>query len=56
MNNRQIRKFFLDKDVSSSLTDELVAAGFKQKSGGYIKYAKQCNDTGVKSPYSTLKI
>lgn len=44
MNNRQVRKFYEGKDsIPCPLTEQLVEAGFKQKSGGYIKYAKECN-------------
>ena len=44
MNNRQVRKFFIGKEtVSCPLTNELIASGYKQKWGGYIKYAKECN-------------
>ncbi len=44
MNNRQVRMFYEGKDnVPCPLTEELMAAGFKQKSGGYIQYAKECN-------------
>ena len=44
MNNRQVRKFYEGKDnIPCPLTEELVDAGSKQKSGGYIQYAKECN-------------
>ena len=44
MNNRQVRNFYEGKNnIPCPLTDQLVSAGFKQKSGGYIKYAKECN-------------
>ena len=44
MNNRRVRNFYEGKNnIPCPLTDQLVSAGFKQKSGGYIKYAKECN-------------
>lgn len=44
MNNKQVRNFFKTKEnVPSPLTEQLMDAGFKQKKGGYIRYAKECN-------------
>lgn len=43
MNNLQIRKYFGEKENEPCpITDELVASGYKQRSGGYISYAKKC--------------
>ncbi len=48
MDNRQVRKFFINKDTTPCpLTKELIGKGYVQKSGGYIKYAESC---GVKKP------
>ena len=44
MNNKQVYDFFIEKgNITCPLTDRLVGAGYKQKSGGYIKYAKECD-------------
>lgn len=48
MNNRQVRKYFIDKDnTACPLTEELIRNGFVQKAAGYIQYANSC---GVKNP------
>ena len=48
MNNLQVRKFFADKEnANHSITDRLVAGGYRQKDGGYIKNAKRA---GIKNP------
>ncbi len=40
MNAGQIRKFYEGKkEVSCPKTEELIKAGYQQRSGGYIKYA-----------------
>lgn len=44
MNNQQVYNFYKDKDkIPCPLTEQLINAGYKQKYGGYIKYAKECN-------------
>ena len=44
----QARKFFEDKrDVDCHITNELIAKGYRQKSGGYIKIAQ---DLGLNNP------
>lgn len=48
MNNKQVRKYFIDKDnVACPLTEELIRNGYVQKAKGYIQYARSC---GVKDP------
>ena len=48
MDNRQVRRFFIDKeDVPTPLCDALIAGGYRQKRGGYIDYAKE---SGVENP------
>lgn len=47
MNNRQVRKYFEELNAESPVTDELIAGGFVQKSGGYISYA---SEMGIKNP------
>ena len=42
MDNRQVRRFFIDKgDSPTPLCDALIAGGYRQKRGGYIDYAKE---------------
>lgn len=44
MVNRQVRAYFINKnECPCPLTDELVGGGYRQKTGGYIQYAKECN-------------
>lgn len=44
MNNKQVFNFFKEKDnTPCPLTKNLIEANFKQQSGGYIQYAKECN-------------
>lgn len=50
MENHDIRKFFERKEIEEDpcpLTDELIQGGYIQKSGGYIKTAKQ---RGINNP------
>lgn len=47
MTKEEIRDFFIDKDLPSPITDRLIAAGYRQKSGGYIAYAAS---QGIKDP------
>lgn len=48
MNNKQIRKFFINKEnVECPLTEGLIESGYVQKSGGYIQRAKE---SGLKKP------
>lgn len=47
MVKEQVEQFFKNKDFETPITDRLILAGYKQKQGGYIKYAKQC---GIKHP------
>lgn len=50
MNNKQVIEFFKNKEIEEAncpLTDELIKGGYKQKSKGYIDYAKE---KGVKNP------
>ena len=43
MENWKIRNFYAGKEnVPCPLTDDLISHGYRQKSGGYIKYAKEC--------------
>lgn len=42
MDKQQVQSFFVDKNGPCPITDRLIAAGYRQKSGGYIKYARQC--------------
>ena len=43
MNVYQIKKYYIGKEnVPTPITDSLIEAGYKQKQGGYITYAKQC--------------
>ena len=40
MDNRQVRRFFIDKETfPTPLCDALIAGGYRQKRGGYIDYA-----------------
>lgn len=43
MTNKQVRKFFegRTKNIECPMTKELVESGYRQASGGYIKYAKE---------------
>lgn len=42
MKIREVLEYFRDKDdIETPLADELILAGYKQKSGGYIKLAKE---------------
>ena len=43
MNKLQVERFFKDKDQHSPITDQLIIDGYKQKSGGYIRKAKEQN-------------
>lgn len=48
MKNTQIRQFYQNTEhTPCPLTERLITAGFRQKSGGYIRYARQC---GIKHP------
>ena len=48
MNNAQIRQFFEGRgQIPCPETERLTAGGFRQKSGGYIRYARQC---GIENP------
>ena len=50
MTNRYIKKFFERKEIEEAhcpLTNELIMGGYKQKSDGYIEYAKE---KGVENP------
>ena len=48
MNNKQVRNFYIDKaNIPCPLTEQLISAGYVQKSGGYIDYAKKC---GIDAP------
>ncbi|MCI1954408.1 MAG: hypothetical protein LKJ37_05460 [Ligilactobacillus acidipiscis] len=48
LTNSQIKKFFVDKEnAPCPITNRLIENGYRQKSGGYISYAKQL---GVKKP------
>lgn len=42
MSNKQVRDFFIGKEKTPCpKTDKLIAGGYRQKSGGYIAYAKE---------------
>ncbi|MBR5405932.1 MAG: hypothetical protein K6E36_01955 [Oscillospiraceae bacterium] len=48
MNNLQVRRFYQNLEhIPCPLTERLISGGFRQKSGGYIRYARQC---GVENP------
>lgn len=48
MNNLQIKNYFSKMEKTPCPhTDRLIAAGYRQKSGGYISYAKQM---GISNP------
>ena len=48
MTNKQVKSFFIDKEnADCSITNRLIAGGYRQTSGGYISYAKQM---GISNP------
>ena len=48
MTYAQVRKFFENKrDEECNITNELIAKGYRQKNGGYIKIAQ---DSGLENP------
>ena len=48
MKIREVKEFFKDKEnVPCPLTDQLISAGYRQKSGGYIDIAKK---KGIENP------
>lgn len=48
MYNFQIKSFFHDKEnIPSPITMRLLKAGYRQKTGGYVSYAKQL---GIENP------
>lgn len=43
MNNLQVRRFYQNLEhIPCPLTERLISGGFRQKSGGYIEYARAC--------------
>lgn len=57
MNLAQVKAFFIDKEnTPCPLTDDLIARGYKQKTGGYVSYLRKkgWSDEQVYNQYNHL--